>query len=558
MISARVTAPLNALLKGPMKAKSRKTSRSITAEWTDECNQAFNQLKMLLTTAPVLGHPDFNKPFVVETDSRHRRLGAVLAQDQDGKRVVLSYASRGLKGSERNMDNYSSRKLELLALKWAVTEKFRNILIGSSFTVFTDNNPLCYLQMSAKLNATELRWAAELASFNFDIKYKPGRNNTVADALSRKKAHSPGPAGVRVEETRAWLGAHQTSTSIPLRLKEGIQSCMHPLWMEEVRVRSTCTQPTEKKDSLMINIANLGKQQKEDPTLKGIRKGLLDPSGFHTRNASETVGKLWRLRQHLVLRDDVLCRRIMLDRQEAYPVLVPESLRVAAMETVHNQAGHQGAERTLLLAVPRYYWNNMASDIRTYIRGCNRCMLAKTAPVTDTKAKSLLASRPQEVVAMDFTVLERDRRGFENVLILTDVFTKYTQAIPLKSQKASMVAKALIDHWIVRFGVPERLHSDQGRNFESKVISQLCRMYGMAKSRTTPYNPAGNGQCERFNRTMHNLLRTLEPDQKQRWSEYLSSLVYATTGLLMLQPNTVHTSFSLAGSQDCQLMTICP
>ena len=206
---------------------------------------------------------------------------------------------------------------------------------------------------------------------------------------------------------------------------------------------------------------------------------------------------------------------------------MPESLRVAAMETVHNQAGHQGAERTLLLAVPRYYWNNMASDIRTYIRGCNRCMLAKTAPVPDTKAKSLLASRPQEVVAMDFTVLERDRRGFENVLILTDVFTKYTQAIPLKSQKASMVAKALIDHWIIRFGVPERLHSDQGRNFESKVISQLCRIYGMAKSRTTPYNPAGNGQCERFNRTMHNLLRTLEPDQKQRWSEYLSSLVYS-------------------------------
>ena len=103
-------------------------------------------------------------------------------------------------------------------------------------------------------------------------------------------------------------------------------------------------------------------------------------------------------------------------------------------------------------------------------------MLAKTAPVTDTKAKSLLASRPQEVVAMDFTVLERDR---------TDVFTKYTQAIPLKSQKASMVAKALIDHWIVRFGVPERLHSDQGRNFESKVISQLCRRWDGQESHNT-------------------------------------------------------------------------
>ena len=187
---ARVTAPLNALLKGPMKAKSRKTSRSITAEWTDECNQAFNQLKMLLTTAPVLGHPDFNKPFVVETDSSHRGLGAVLAQDQDGKRVVLSYASRGLKGSERNMDNYSSRKLEVGTVG---PEMGSYRKVQGHFDWF--EHPLCYLQTSAKLNATELRWAAELASFNFDIKYKPGRNNTVADALSRKKAHSPGPAG---------------------------------------------------------------------------------------------------------------------------------------------------------------------------------------------------------------------------------------------------------------------------------------------------------------------------------------------------------------------------
>lgn len=129
-------------------------------------------------------HPNFSSPFIVETDASYDGLGAVLSQQQESGKVVISYASRSLRPGERNMSNYSSMKLELLALKWAITEKFRDYLLGSSFIVYTDNNPLSYLKTS-KLAASELRWASELAQFNFDIRYRSGKANKNADSLSR-------------------------------------------------------------------------------------------------------------------------------------------------------------------------------------------------------------------------------------------------------------------------------------------------------------------------------------------------------------------------------------
>ena len=109
----------------------------------------------------------------------------MISQKQPQGQVVIAYASRALRPTERNMTNYSTMKLELLAMKWAITDKFRDYLLGSKFIVLTDNNPLSYLK-SAKLGVTELRWASQLAQFNFDIQYRCGKENTNADSLSRK------------------------------------------------------------------------------------------------------------------------------------------------------------------------------------------------------------------------------------------------------------------------------------------------------------------------------------------------------------------------------------
>ena len=129
--------------------------------------------------------PDYEKPFIVHTDACKYGLGAVLYQRQDGKIRVIAYASRTLTPVEKNYHLHAG-KLEFLALKWAITEQFRDYLYyAPEFTVYTDNNPLTYVLTSAKLNAASLRWVGELADFRFQFKYRPGKSNNDADTLSR-------------------------------------------------------------------------------------------------------------------------------------------------------------------------------------------------------------------------------------------------------------------------------------------------------------------------------------------------------------------------------------
>ena len=183
-------------LLGPanhQKSKKNKTNNEPVAgshlnrqafQWTGKHQEAFDLLKACLTSAPALGYPDFSCPFELETDALLQGLGTMLSQrDETGTSHVIAFASRSLQPSMQSMHNYSSPKLELLVLKWSVTEKLRDYLLGSKFTVYTDNNPLAYVKES-KLGVAQIRWLSKLALFDFDIKYRSGKSNQATDALN--------------------------------------------------------------------------------------------------------------------------------------------------------------------------------------------------------------------------------------------------------------------------------------------------------------------------------------------------------------------------------------
>ena len=161
---AQIARPLNKLIFGENAKKKHKK-----VEWGNEQEQAFQQLKEVCTKTPVLAYADYEKPFRLNTDASELDLESVLYQrQQDGTFRVIAYASRSLSKTEKK---YSAHKLEFLALKWVVMERFSEYLYGGEFEVYTDNNPLTYVLTTAKLDATGKRWIANLANYNFRIHY---------------------------------------------------------------------------------------------------------------------------------------------------------------------------------------------------------------------------------------------------------------------------------------------------------------------------------------------------------------------------------------------------
>ena len=179
---SKIAKPIREVITG-LENQSKRSAKKTFIEWTEAANSAFEHLKELCVSTPILAYPDYQLPFILHTDSSSEGLGAVLYQKQEGKLRVIAYASRSVSKSK---PNYPAHKLEFLALKWAVCEKFHEYLYGSKpFEVYTGNNPLTYVLTSAKLDACGQRCVAKLANYNFIIKYRCGQSNIEADALSR-------------------------------------------------------------------------------------------------------------------------------------------------------------------------------------------------------------------------------------------------------------------------------------------------------------------------------------------------------------------------------------
>ena len=221
----QVAWPLHKLTSGENVGKKKAGIK-----WDSRCQQAFDDLKALCTTVPILAYADFSKPFKVHTDACGTGLGAILYQTRDdGTKAVIAYASRSFSKAE---SHYPAHKLEFLTLKWAVVKKFHIYLYGLTFDVHTDNNPPTYVLITAKLDAASHHWVTSLANYNFRLHYRAGKANIDADALLRVywPGWRPGNTGTCINVTAAAVQAVQEAAlQEPASPIEAYSSDLHVL-----------------------------------------------------------------------------------------------------------------------------------------------------------------------------------------------------------------------------------------------------------------------------------------------------------------------------------------
>ena len=326
----------------------------------------------------VLAYADYAKPFVLHTDASTMGLGAVLYQKQeDGKERVIAYASRTLNRAEQN---YDAHKLEFLALKWAVTDRFHEYLYGATFEVFTDNNPLTYILSTAKLDAMGHRWVASLGPYNFKLNYKPGKLNTDADSLSRINWHTVDP--IQVRTTMDLVQVDRTLVLDP-----------------EIKGQQSVESPFPGK-SLQLGLEHQKwkRRQQEDPEIGKIMEMIEQGTWStyrYTRLEDESMKCYVKVRADLETENEFLYRRIKLKDQDedTYQFVVPRKYRLMALELLHDRFGHLGIDHTTVLATGRFYWPHMTEEIRKYIQNCERCLRFKQKP-ENTPEKTVVSILP--------------------------------------------------------------------------------------------------------------------------------------------------------------------
>lgn len=503
----------------------RLTEKKTEYRWSEEADDAFRELKRRLVSAPILAYPRYSDPFILDTDASDRGIGAVLSQIQDGKERVIGYGSRTLTKAERN---YCVTRRVMLAVV-TFTRHFRCYLLGRPFVVRTDHAALQWLQRFKEPEGQVAR-VEQLREYHFQAEHRPGTRHSNADALSRRPCDQ--------------CGDPHNVDAVHMSLPEGGAS-------------------GESSDdgTLTPILTTIQSAQEGDPQLGPIRRRLL--AGKDRPTVEEMSGSGLRNRGYWAQWDQLFLENGVVHRhwedrngkRILKQMVVPRELVPVVIKELHDgvAGGHLGVTKTVGKARERFYWIGLREDIELWCRQCPECAKRKS-PARPNRA-SLVPVRtgfPMERVALDIVgPLPITQHGNKYILVVSDYFTRWPEAYPLANQEAESIARVLVNEWICRFGVPMHIHSDQGRNFESKIFKKMYNLLGMAKTRTTPYHPQSDGLVERFNRTLIGMLSIRVAEDETSWDDHLPATMLAYRS--SVQESTGYTPFHLMFGREIRL-----
>ncbi len=400
---------------------------------------------------------------------------------------------------------------------------------------YSTSHPYLYGRRFKNPEGQIARWLGSLQQYDFQVEHRAGLKHGNADALSRRPCAEGGCRHCESLESK-------DSSKEELEQPEGIDAMQG---RELLPVASTSIQPNTPRtvspsvgqQDFAWTLAELRQAQLEDPDLAPISQCFSDsdvrPPWAAVAPAGEATKVYWAQWDSLRLQDGVLYRvwETPAGDQHMLQLVLPKKLRPFVLQQLHSTptGGHFGVAKTLGKVRERFYWVTCRADVQQWCRTCDLCSSRKGPPkrIRAPMGQYNVGS-PMERVAVDVLgPLPETDAGNKYLLLAVDYFSKWPEAFPLPNQEAQTVAEVLVHEMICRFGVPLQIHSDQGRNFESTVFSEMCRLLGIKKTRTTPLHPQGDGVVERLNRTLEAQLSKFVDDHQRDWDRLVPLMIMA-------------------------------
>ena len=427
----------------------------------------------------------YNLAYIVRGDTFSRgtlyppttALGAVLSQTINGDEKVIAYWSQQLNKAERN---YSTIEREALGSVAAIKEFFP-YLYGRRFTILTDHNPLTSLRGLKDTGGRLTRWLLYLQQFDITIRYRSGRSNTNADVMSRCQISN--------------------DATVTLHAGEDDSMFVHGV-------------------TVFGDADTLKREQETDEVTGSILHSIKD--------GKRLSAKLERWNKFSIV-DGILCRQSTRFPNSKLQVVVPEGLRAVIIDQLHAKSGHLGVYKTFGKVRERFFWPGYEKDVWEAVEKCGVCQRSNhPVPKPQAPLGTISSDYPFQKLSWDIMgPLPTTLKGNQYILVVTDLFSKWVEAFPLAKTDSTTLAAVLTEEIVCRFGVPEAIHSDQGPNFVSRVIQSLCDRLGIERTQTTAYHPQGNGQVERFNRTLEDMLAKVISDNHRDWDDHLQKSLFA-------------------------------